>query len=642
MANRIPLSLLIFIVIVPLIFFLQSKLLAPHLRYGFADVDWGFLLSFKQFSAIYYDPVNHLISAWRAWGVYTYQVYYMGILEHFFPIDDFNFINFHKATHFFKFLSAITLFPLVLVLTSKRLLAALATILYAVAYPAVGPIYAAAVSGNYPAIAVMNLFLAYYIFIVKNNKMGVIWLGLGVFLFLLTLFLSTERMYPLIPLIILGEFFWVWIQKFSHSGIRTSIIRVSIFLSPLVIYLLLKILGGSSAFGDVSGFFGNTKVIFQKISEGNWHLALYPQISLASLFFPREYWGLIGSDKYALNSLVEYLGFSFGPFSLFFISTLFLSLLLSKRPLRFILVTSALAIVLNTITYILASHNLSIDKALRMHFDTMFMKAALVGAFILSLIVSLLIEWVLTDRERKYPLYLFLGSATAFLFIFLTWLPSDHNLLFLGVHRYLAIPAIGSSLFIATLITLLYEKINKIKILRNFSWIILLIIVPLIQLNFYVVGKYFDKELNDAGTDGVGQIKMKSELLSYMGDFDLKEPTLFYLDEQDRENGYFHETAIIAGFNPWIRFRGKSTPLLDGIDPQYIRNSNLGSETNVYCTGQIVDCHSKLKDYITVRNGQKGILYKDVFYPPDRFYAFRLKNRDVFDIKKEVLQEIGL
>src|SRR3989338_10307878 len=129
--------------------------------------------------------------------------------------------------------------------------------------------------------------------------------------------------------------------------------------------------------------------------------------------------------------------------------------------------------------------------------------------------------------------------------------------------------------------------------------------------------------------DGQQQKDMKSKLLSYMGDFDLKEPTLFYFDEQDYENGYFNETTIIAGFSTWLKFRGKSIPL-DGITPQMIRNANLGSETNVYCTGVNVDCMGRLKSYAAVQDGEVGILYKDVFYPPNRFYAFRMKGIDVF------------
>lgn len=639
MVKKIPISVFVFILIALLIYFLESVLLAPHLRYGFADVDWIYLYQYKMLGE---TPFANIFQAWKGAGVYTYGSYYMGILEHFFPIDGFNFINIHRANHFFKFLSAISLFPLALVFTGKRLIAVLTSILYAVAFSAVAPLYTAQVSGYYIGITVMNIFLTYYILIVKKNKTGLFWLIAGIPLFLLTLFLATERMYPLIALIYIGEFFWLLSQKFPGSIVKSSIKRQIAFFSPLLLLFILVSSGGPTQFGGISGFFANTKAIFQKIIEGNWQLLLNPQISLGSLFFPKEYWGLIGSDRYALSGYDEYLWFFLGPFSVFLILTFFLSILISKKRLRFVLINSFLAFTLGTIVYILASHQLSIDKALRQPLGIdMFIGPALVGAFILSLTLSFLIEWILSAKNESYPLYLFIGPATAFFIIFLTWIPSDPSLTPVGIHRYLAIPAIFSSFFIASLITLVCEKIRKIKNLHNFSWLILLIIIPIIQLNFSIVGNYFYKELAYSGMDGVEQNRMKNQLLSYMGDFDLKEPTLFYFDEEDRENGYFNETAIIAGFTTWIKFRGKSMPM-DGFTPDYIRNQDLGSETNVYCTGVNVDCLGKLKSYVTLQNGIEGILYKNVFYPPNRFYAFRLMGRNVLNIKSEILQKVGI
>lgn len=638
MIKRVPLSLIVFIVLIPLIFVIESNLLAPHLKYGFADVDWGYLYQYKQLGEA---PLTKIFQVWKGVGVYTYGPYYMGIVEHFFPIDDFNFIDFHRTTHFFKFLSAIFLFPFILALTGKRILAALATILYAVAYPAVGPMYSAQVSGYFPGIAVMNIFATYYILIAKNNKNGLFWLIGGILLFVLTLFLATERMYPLIPLIYIGEFFWLLSKGFSGSNLKYSITRQIAFLIPLILALMLIVFGGKIDFGGVSGFFSNTKIIFQHISLGNWQLALTPIIAFASLFFPREYWGLIGSDREALAGFGGYLGFFLGPFLIFLILIGFLSILISKKPSRFILISTILAIASGVVVYILASHQLSIDKALRLSFDPMFLKPALIGMLFLSLTLSLLIEWISGAKKADYTLYLFLGSAVPFLFIFVTWLPSDYTLTFAGVHRYLAIPAIGSSFLIAALIALIYENLKKLKFIGNFSWLVLLIVIPIIQLNFSIVTKYFNQELNYSGMDGTQQKAMKSKLLSYLGDFDLKEPTLFYFDEQDHENGYFHETTIIAGFPAWVRFRGKSKPL-DGITPDYIRNADLGSQTNVFCTGANVNCLDKLKSYVTLQNGGKVILYKNVSYPPSRFYAFRLKGKDVLDIKDEILQKIGI
>lgn len=624
--------LLVFIILIPVIFFLESKLLAPHLKYGFADVDWGFLYSYKKLGAA---PLLKILQIWKEWGVYTYQAYYMGIVEHFFPIDNFNFIGIHQVTNFFKFLSAITLFPLIYVLTKKKLLSVITTLLYAVAYPAIGPIYTAAVSGNYPAIAVMNLFLTFYIYMVKNTKIGLLWLGTAGFLFYLTLFLSTERMYPLIPLLILGEFFWAWSQKFSRLQVKASIIRASIFSSPVIIMALLTILGMTSLSAGPSFFLGNTSNIFQKISQGNWFLILYPLISVGSLFLPREYWWLFGSVRGTMESFSSFLEFFLWPFLTFIFLISLISYFISKKRARFLWLNVLFATILGFIVFVLSTHHFSIDPSLRMHWDPMFLNSAIMAVFVLSLAVSCLIEYVTCEKKESYALYFFLSIAAAFLFIFLTWMAADINLIFEGVHRYLAIPAIGSSFFIASVITLVYEKIHRLSFLRNFAWIVFLVLIPIIQINFNIVGKYFEKELYFTGMDREGQVRMKSKLLSYMGDFDLKEPTLFYFDERDYENGYFDETTIIAAFEMWLRFRGKSDPLMDGPYIQYIRNGTL-------CPQPDPDCYKKLGKLVVSKNGIKGLNYKEVFYPEKNFYAFRLKNHDIYNIKDELAKEINL
>lgn len=631
MIKRLP-SLLVYIILILVIFFLESKLLAPHLKYGFADVDWGFLYSYKKLGEA---PLLKVLQIWKEWGVYTYQAYYMGIVEHFFPIDNFNFVGIHQVTHYFKFLSAITLFPLIYVLTGKKLLSAITTLLYAVAYPAVGPIYAAAVSGNYPAIAVMNLFLTFYIYMAKNTKIGLIWLGTAIFLFFLTLFLSPERMYPLIPLLILGELFWVWSQKFSRFQVKASIIRASIFSSPMIIMAFLNILGITSSAGGATFFLGNNASLFHKISQGNWSLMLYPLISLGSLFLPREYWWLIGSVRGSMESFSSFWEFFLGPFLGFLFLTSVLSYFISKKRARFLWLNALLAATLGSIVFVFSTHHLSIDPSLRVHWDSMFLHPVIIGIFVLSLAVSCLIEYVTSEKKENYALYLFLGFFVSFLFIFLTWVAAGYNLIFEGIHRYLAIPAIGSSFLIASLITLIYEKIYRLRSLRNFAWVVLLVLIPIIQLNFNVVGKYFQKELYLAGMDGEGHIRMKSKLLSYMGDFDLKEPTLFYFDERDYENGYFDETTIIAAFEVWLRFRGKSDPLMDGPYIQYIRNG-------VLCPQPDPDCYKKVGEFVVSKNGIQGLIYKGVFYPEKNFYAFRLKNHDISDIKDEVVKEINL
>ena len=165
---------------------------------------------------------------------------------------------------------------------------------------------------------------------------------------------------------------------------------------------------------------------------------------------------------------------------------------------------------------------------------------------------------------------------------------------------------------------------------------VFLIVIPIIQLNFYVVWNYFDYELNFAGTDGVAHARVKNKLLFTLGNFSFEEPSLFYFDEwpSDPRNDYFQETTVIAGFDGWVRFRGRSDPLY-GVKPVHIRNPKI-------CPQVIDKCYTRLKDFVTTKNGQKGILYNGVFYKKENFFAFRLINRDISDIKSEVVNKIEL
>ena len=149
-ANLLPLLILI-----PLVAVLQYLILKPHLRYAFADVDWMFLLSFKQLSAQYYDPISHFINAWTQWGVYTYQVYYIGLIDQFFG---FNYRNFQIVTLIFKIIATLSIYPVIFLITKSKLAAFLTTLIYAVAYSSVGVMYTVVTSGLFVAIPFMNLF----------------------------------------------------------------------------------------------------------------------------------------------------------------------------------------------------------------------------------------------------------------------------------------------------------------------------------------------------------------------------------------------------------------------------------------------------------------------------------------------------
>jgi len=142
-------------------------------------------------------------------------------------------------------------------------------------------------------------------------------------------------------------------------------------------------------------------------------------------------------------------------------------------------------------------------------------------------------------------------------------------------------------------------------------------------------------ELEFAGTDSAGHIRMKEKLWSYLGNLSKSEPSVFYFDEsQDHENGYFDETTVMAGFNYWMNIRGNNIV--------YPPLTHVLLRSNLICQEPKSMCLSKVKSLVTTSDGGKGILYGDVFYKAENFYAFRFIDKDIVDIKPEIVKVIGL
>lgn len=623
-SKGLKISLLPFLLLIPVVILLENFILAPHLRYGFADVDWNFLLSYKNISLSSHDPISHFLTAWGIWGVYTYQVYYIGLIQNFFGMD---YINFQIVTHVFKIIATLSIYPLIYLVTKSKLAAFLTTIIYAVAYSSIGVMYTVVTSGLFVAVPLMSLFLIWYWYLINKQENSLLDILIAVVLFFSTLILATERMYPLVPTVALIECFWWYKNNFSKKILIQIIKRLAAFIAIFIVIFLFK----PSTFTDFSG---NTRDIYVKFKAGNWQVLLSPFVSLGSLFLPRDYWRYLGVPN--IDSISSYAGFFIsGPFLPFTIITTFLSVFFSKRKGKFIVYILIPTFIFSLLVYILSSHQLYISESAKMHFDIATVIPALIGGFVISLIATLFIEWINQGMKDNLVISMVGGVVISLIFIALTWIAADYTLIFTGVHRYLTLPSIGSSLFIAGLITIIFKKLQSIKATKAISYSIFLILVPIILFNAAVIKDYFNYELSYAGTDATGHIRMKNKLWSYLGGISKTEPAIFYFDEsQDHDNGYFDETTVLAGFNSWMRFRG-SDIVPEKLTPGLLRS-------NLLCPGERSMCLSKVKELVIQRDNEKGILYGDIFYKRKNFYSFRFINKDIVDIRPEIVKAIGL
>lgn len=624
---RLSSVLLIFLIIFPAIAILQYFILKLHLLYGFADIDWAGLLGYKQIKNPF--SLEGFLNSWNQSGVYTTQFYYIGIQEYFFDLE---YYRYNVVAYVLKFLSTITVFPLIYIITKRKLIATIGTLIYAISFTSVAALYTVMTTINYLGIAFMNIFLWVYWYLVQKFRIDWRLMLSAIVGFYLALFLVTERIYPLVPLIVLGEFFYICSQKFSKSSIVLGLKRLLLLFTPAIIIMLIR----PNIRSEMIPFFiGNSLGIFQKIYEGNWQLIFTSFTALGSMFLPKEHPLPLGVIN--LNSLADYLKFLLGgPLFIFGSITLTSGFLLSKNPLKFITITSIILMTLTISAFYLATHRLNIDPTLRLYFDPNFvMPNALIGMFIFSLSCAFLLEWIDRRMKDNLTLSLFIGPAFAFFFILLTWLPADIALVFWGIHRYLTIPAIGISLLLATVLVLSYDKLRQRNFTKPLSFAVFLPLFPMFIIYTQSIANYFDYELNVAGTKASEHIRMKGKLLSYINNLSNEEPSAFFFDEsQDADNSYFNETTILAGFSFWTRFRGDRI-LPAQLTPRLIRSYFL-------CGGNGKFCPEELKKAVVEKDGIKGLQFDNTFYKTESFYAFRFINRDLYDIRDELIQTIGL
>lgn len=611
-------DIIILLSLVFIVGWLQVILLKPHLNYGFTPDDWWPLTFFKHLNS---DFLTNILTVWKENGAYTsYQVFYISFLHNFFG---FNFQSYQLTNHILKVLSAMAVYPLILVISKKRLLAFLTTILYAMAYSPIGTLELVVRGSDFIAIIFMCFFLIAYYYQLAGIIKGWIWSIIPTLLLLLGMFFSPIRIYPILVFILIVEFYFMFLKK-SKIEVLNSIKRICFLFLP---YLLMIVLSPSSTLS----FSGNGAAIVSKIFAGNWQLLLYPLGSFGSTFLPNEYWrifGTIQSDNFA--GYVIYL--LVNPLFIFTLITLFYAIILSippKRFFKFLLKVLSVNFLFQLFVYVLAKHANSIDSSVRMSYDSVELYPVFFAIFILVLSFSIWREWVNSKEKNKPLLALWLGPVFSFTFIFWTWVFKDWSVLFKGIHTYLNIPSIGTSLFIATTLYLLYLKIKGSfgSMRKQLAYLIFLLLIPIFIINNNTIQYYW--KLSSYSMDAKEHEAIRDRFYNNLTNFDNTRPSLFYFDTSgDYQNGRFYEQSMLGRFSDWMYFKGSFPPGSCAVPVFIINHLEL------------------LRDMITVKEGKIGFYYHDYckpfFYQIRDFYAFKLINKQPIDIKDEVLRQLGI
>jgi len=616
---------LLFITTGILVCILQFLLLKMVLKFGLSSEDWLLLFDYR---AIGEDGnfLDKLSAIFHTKGIYTTtMIFYIGILESF--LKD-NSLAYQLTNITFKILATLSLFPLILIVFKRRLLAFLTTILYSISYSSTGALQFVVKGSDYLAIFFMNICLIMYYF--SFNTKRKIFLLLTAVLMLLAFIFSPIRIYPFLLFIFLFEVIF-WLRFKGFFGLQKVFFRLVIIFFP---FILLLVLFPQSTGGYLNG----PSVVYKFLSYGNYQLLLTPFAGLGYTFLPNDYWSIFG--KLALDNFKDYFIFLItGPIIIYSILTIFLGFLISKGKTVywFILGMITANIIFEIICYFLITNVRGMVGPHVKGFYQISTYAIFLGFFVISIAISSIILR-LKNKSNVLLSALFIGPIFSSIFLWGTWLIIGENLTFKeGIHWYLIISPIGVSLFLASLMVLGFDRIKEVvnpNLRRILITGLFLIIFPIYLISSKEINYTFTNLL-DIGYGAADLNGMKSKVMEHLRSPIGVNNALFYFDTSDDliTPQLFYPVTVISGFEQKMHFaNGK---FVNG------------------CVGIITE-KINLQKSIAIKNEVKGFIsnslcvenfhavgMKEIFYLSDDLYAFKLKDKYVIDTKESILKELG-
>lgn len=604
---------LIFIITVLAVIFLEYYLLHGSLTLGFKPDDWILYFSYKLLGS---EPLSKILSVWAQRGVYTtYQVYYMGLLDSLFGL---NYYLFHWFNLILKIIATLSLYPLVVILFKNKLLAILTVILFSISHASVGSLEFVVKGSDYLAIVWMNLFLIVYYLIVKNRVEGIKYYFFLFLLFILSLSLSPIRIFPLIVIPPLVEIF-LTLKYLDWAVIKKSLTRLAILYWP---FILLILYSPVSVLGDAKG----PIAILEQVSKGNWFYLLAPFSGMGYLFITNDFWWKIFS-LIITDNFNDYLLFlAGGPTVICGALTLLITLSrILKRKFLFFILTMLLNFIFQAIIFFVA---------LKMQHDQINLYSVIFGGYISVVGFMVFLNWLKWGSNDRVLASFWIGSAFLFVFTFLTWLFAPLGTGFTGTSYYLVVASIGSSLMVSAFLVSIYYKLkfSRVKLL---AFLPFFIIIPVFGMSSREIRQVFS-DLNKDGRGAEGQIIMQEEAKRVLKDYKAGDFILVYFDTSDISgNEQFYSEGFLISFPFFTHFRDNK--IADG------------------CIGVVHEDSQmvKLRESVQAKDGRKGFNYQGLcviegksalqtlFFPSDNFYAFKIKDRKLIDIKGSVLDQLS-
>lgn len=627
---KLQLKTLIVILIV-LVILINFSLLKVVLNNGFTTEEWLLLFDYKTIGAgaDFLDKVFK-IAAGR--GIYyaTYIIY-IGILESLFKDS---YMAYQLTNILLKILASLSVFPLVLIIFKRRALAFLTTILYAMSYSSAGSLQFAVKGIDYLAIFFMNIFLISYYYSITTKRR--LFLCISSILLFLCFILSPIRIYPLLVSIILFEIV-IWLKRKGFVGLITALSRLLFLLYPYLLIFLFMLLTFPKF---TTSYASNPLLLFKFITDGNYQLLLSPIAGFGYTFLTNDFWPIFG--KLRIDRFLNYLLFLIkGPFIIYSVLAMFLGFLITKKPFAFILKVIFLNVIFEVSSYFLITHARVLTESNAREFYSISTYAIFLGFFVISIALSSFLLWFKDKKNNVLLKPLFIGPLFAGIFLWGTWLIIGTNLTFKeGIHWYLIIPPMGTSLFLAGLIELGLNKIRKSNFDLYTKELLVLNVFLLLTTIYLISSREINStfgNLTDLGYKASDQKNITKELIGSIPEAAFKAPVLFYLEidknQKVSDTFYMNALSLVVGFE----------------DKMLLRNF----EINNGCIAMIHE-RNMLTESLILKEGIKGFSVDSIcvydylavertkiFYKPESLYAFKLRNKHFINIKEELLSELN-
>ena len=628
-----------FLLCTVVVFITQFVILQPVLQYRLFNIteDWPYLILYHSLDLNFWDK---LVYVWKTSGLHTSaQVFHIGILSDFLG---FNYSAYQLVNVVLKAIGTLSFFPLILVLFKSRKLAFLATILFGISSATAGSFLWVVKGSEYIGIMLMNaFFITYYFVILKNSKKLLL---LSSILFLAAFLMAPPRMFPLLLLVPLVEIYWLFKTR-QLNNLKYSIFRGIVYILPVILVSL------PAPVSSCCPFASRPAMLFKDIIDGNWHNLLDPFAGIGWTLLTNDFWKFFGKLEYeTLTNLKLYLIFLFkGPVLIFGILTILLSRILSNKPWKFFLLVFSFNFMLEILMFILTSNHLYLSenpiKSYPGHF--VFTKfPALVGLYIFTVAFACFFEWRNGKEKSNLHMAMWVGPIFSVIFLWPTWVimgPLIND--WISVHWYFAIPAMGTTLMLAAILVLTYEKLKYNELSRAIAFII---IGGVLMIYYYSHGVAITKQylvINPERVNLKDQQKLHGELIKNLGDSTKTGDILVYLEIAEdqvnlRRTPQFYKDALVEkDFGEWLHFRrGEVSGCIEAIFDRNILLSAIqlrDKELGFIYKGRCLEEDDNIKKVTLVSE-------IDHFYKMDTFYAVRVTNGEFINVKDEVLGELRL